>query len=228
MSENSTALTEAKTQIQKQNNVPIETITLDLSNEDSANSLIDSTSEYSRQIEVLINNAGVFFFGHAVDVEPARTQQLINLHIQTSTQLCIHFGKLMKERGRGYILNTSSISAYKNYPGIALYASSKAYLRSFTRSMRLELKPFGVHVTCLLPGATETNLYRTTQVNMSLAKRLGIMRSPTQVAHAGLRGLWRNKAEVVPGLMTKLVAAIMRYTPYWVIYQIRKRTNILD
>ena len=134
----------------------------------------------------------------------------------------------MKERGRGYILNTSSISAYKNYPGIALYASSKAYLRSFTRSLRLELKPFGVHVTCLLPGATETNLYRTTQVNMSLAKRLGIMRSPTQIAHAGLRGLWRNKAEVVPGLMTKLVAAIMRYTPYWVIYQIRKRTNILD
>ncbi len=170
----------------------------------------------------------MYFFGHAVETDPDQSRKLINLHVLTTTQLSLYFGKVMKTRNRGFILNVSSMSALKNFPGIAHYASSKAYLRSFTRSLHLELKPFCVHVTCLVPGATDTNLYDTSNVNMNLARKLGIMLPPERVAKSGLYALWKNKSEVIPGFVTKIIVVLMRTTPYWLIYQVRLRSNYLD
>src|SRR5690554_3275751 len=111
----------------------------------------------------------------------------------------------MRQRKRGFILNNSSIAAYKAFPGIGYYGASRSYIKSFTRSLRTELKFYGVHVTCLCPGATATNLYDPNVIDVELGKKIGIMMSAEKVAKLGVKGLFKNKAVVVPGFVTKLM-----------------------
>ena len=195
----------------------------DLTGENAPREVFDFCSNY--EVEVLVNNAGFFFFGEAVEADHQLAARMINLHVRTTSLLCTLFGKPMKERKKGYILNTSSISAYKDFPGIAYYGSSKSYIKSFTRSLRTELKRYGIHVTCLLPGATATNLYDPNVVNVSRAKKLGIMLEAEFVARRGVRALFKNRSKVVPGFTTKLMNAFARATPHWLIYLISKRVK---
>lgn len=213
--------------IQSEFNTNVIAHCLDLSHDDSAQRVFDYCEENELSIEVLINNAGFFFFGMATDADTEKAKSMIDLHVKTTSVLCTLFGAKMKERGRGYILNNSSISAYKHFPGIAYYGSTKAYIKSFTQSLRLELKPYGIHVTCLLPGATATNLYDPNVVNVERAKKLGIMLDPSFVARKGLRALFNNRSRSVPGVTTKIMNVFARMTPYWIIYILRKKSSFL-
>ena len=208
---------------------PIETTiySMDLAQESAANELYHYTKENDFEVEVLINNAGIFFFGEVAETDVQKAQILINLHVATVTQLCIFFAKEMKTRKKGYILNTSSISAYKDFPGIAFYGASKSFIKSFTRSLRTEMRYYGVYVTCLSPGATATNLYDDKGINVELGKKLGIMMSAKSVAKSGVRALFNNRANVVPGVVTKIMLGFSIITPHWVIYQIRKHSKWL-
>ena len=87
----------------------------------------------------------------------------------------------MKKRRHGYILNMSSLSCWLPYPGITLYASTKRYLKSFSRGLRSELLDYGVSVTVLCPGAVATNLYNLSDNLKTLAIRLGIMMRPEKL-----------------------------------------------
>lgn len=126
----------------------------------------------------------------------------------------------MKERRHGYILNVSSISAVMPYPTISYYGPSKTFLRSFTRALRTELKPFNVHVTCLLPGATATSLYNNFDVNVALALRTGVMKRPESVAHSGVNALFKKRSECIPGTMNKLVVWLFPFVPSFLIHWI--------
>lgn len=201
---------------------------MDLSNDDSAEQVFNYCKENAIEVEVLVNNAGFFFFGMATDADTLKAKKMIDLHIKTSSILCTLLGAKMKERGKGFILNNASISAYKHYPGIAYYGSTKAYIKSFTQSLRLELKPYGVHVTCLLPGATATNLYDPNVVNVKKAKKVGIMLGADYVAKKGVNALFRNRSRVVPGLSTKMMNGFAKRTPYSIIYFLRKKTSFLN
>jgi short-subunit dehydrogenase len=206
----------------------VRTLTMDLARPESGSELFEWCKMEQLDIEILVNNAGFLLFGQVADTDDQKAIKLINLHIHTVTQLCIFFGKDMREKGRGYILNTSSISAYKDFPGIAFYGASKAFIKSFTRALRHELKPYGIHVTCLSPGATATNLYDDKGINVELGKKLGVMLSARKVGRAGVRALFCNQANVVPGFTTKVMLFLTRLTPHWVIYLIRKNTKLLD
>jgi short-subunit dehydrogenase len=208
--------------------VKVCSIDIDLSKEEAPKEIFDFCVDQQLEVEVLINNAGFFFFGEAVEADPKLAIDLVNLHVRTTSLMCTFFGKQMKQRKKGYILNTSSISAYKDFPGISYYGSSKAYIKSFTRSVRTELKRYGIHVTCLLPGATATNLYDPTIVNIPKAKKWGIMIGADKVARSGIRALFRNRSKVVPGFMTNLMNGFARATPHWLIYLISKRVKYFD
>ena len=174
-----------------------------------------------------ILNTLIFFFGEIADADMVRAQSIIHLHIMTSSLLCTLFGHEMRKRRKGFILNNSSISAFKDFPGIGYYGATKSYIKSFTRSLRTELKFYGVHVTCLCPGATATNLYDPNVIDVERGKKLGIMMSAEKVATLGVKGLFNDKAVVIPGFMTRLMLFLAVLTPQWVIYEIRKRTKFL-
>jgi short-subunit dehydrogenase len=80
--------------------------------------------------DVLVNNAGMFFFKELTSADLGRVQAMLNLHVGTVTRLSILFGESMKQRGSGYILIVSSMAARLPTPGITIYSATKAYLRS--------------------------------------------------------------------------------------------------
>jgi hypothetical protein len=134
----------------------------------------------------------------------------------------------MRARRSGHLLIVSSASAWRDFPGVALYGSTKRYLRSFASALREEMRPWGVNVTCLAPGAVATGLYGRSTGAAARAAAMGLMTDPAKVAKAGLRGMFRGKALVLPGAEARLMAAGMAITPRWLIHLLRMRTSYLS
>lgn len=203
--------------------VPVHTIVQDLAAPDAAEALVAAVDARGLPVEILVNNAGVFFFGEAADADPARARAMLQLHVTTPSLLCTLLGARMRAARRGRILIVSSISAYRPFPGISYYGSSKAYLRSFARALRSELGVYGVHVTCLSPGATATGLYDPSVVNVAKATRLRIMTDADTVAAAGVEAMLRGDAECIPGLVSQVMTAASVLVPQPAIDWLRRR-----
>ena len=198
-------------------------IVCDLARPEAAGELCAAVRALGVDVDVLVINAGMFFFGEVADADPARANALLQLHVVTPSLLCTLVARDMRMRRRGRILLMSSLSAWRAFPGIAYYGASKTYLRSFARALRSELAPYGVTVTCLAPGATDTGLYDPTVVPIERARRFGVMMDAGKVADAGLRALFAGKAECVPGITNRLATILMVLVPQWVIDVVRRR-----
>ena len=109
-------------------NVKITTLYADLTDADAPQRLLDYCHENGIEVEVLVNNAGMFYFGAVVDHPAKLTEKMVMLHNYAPASLCALFGAEMKARHKGYILNASSITAYMTFPTIAAYEASKAFL----------------------------------------------------------------------------------------------------
>ena len=92
----------------------------DLAIPGAAKELYDTCQEKNIPIEVLVNNAGMFFFCETLQAKATIVEKMLYLHVTTPTQLCYYFGQEMKKRRHGYILNMSSLSCWLPYPGFTL------------------------------------------------------------------------------------------------------------
>lgn len=203
--------------------IPVHMIAQDLATADAADALVADLDARGLEVDILVNNAGFFFFGQAADADLERARAMLQLHVTTPSLLCTHLGARMRARRRGHILIVSSISAVRPFPGISYYGSSKTYLRSFARALRSELAVYGVHVTCLAPGATATGLYDPSVVPVEKARKLGVMMDAEAVAAAGLSAMFRGRAECMPGAVTRVMAAAAAIVPQAVIDFLRRR-----
>lgn len=223
VSERAGPLAEVAEEIRKAHGVPVHPVVADLARPEAAGELFEAVTAAGLEVDVLVNNAGIFFFGEVADADPARANALLQLHVVTPSLLCTHFTRGMRARRRGHVLIVSSISAWRDFPGIAYYGSSKRYLRGFARALRSELSVYGVGVTCLAPGATATGLYDPTVVPVGAAKRLGVMMDAESVARAGLEAMFRGKAECTPGLLSRAMVLGATIAPQLLIDWIRRR-----
>ena len=205
------------------NTVAVHAIVSDLARPKAAEELYQTVRGKGLQVDILVSNAGFFFFGEAVDASLGRANAMLQLHVVTPSLLCTCFGREMRERGRGHILIVSSISAWRDFPGISYYGASKKYLRGFARSLRSEMSVYGVNVTCLAPGPTATNLYDTNVVPVQRAQRLGILMGATTVAESGLRAMFACRAERIPGWLARAMTLLSVLAPQWVIDLLRRR-----
>jgi hypothetical protein len=202
-------------------------VAMDLATPEAAALLHDEVQQRGIEVDVLVSNAGILLFGEVATVDPARANTLMQLHMVTPSLLCTYFGADMRARRHGYILFMSSISANRAYPGIAHYGSSKGYLRSFATSLREELRPWGVKVTCVMPGAVATNLYGHTTVPVQTAVKYKVMMTPEDVARKAMKAMFRGRANLIPGPMSKIANAAMCYTPRPLIRFIQDHTSFL-
>lgn len=200
----------------------------DLSQPGAAQEVFAYSRAQHLEPEVLVNNAGFLIFSEVVQTPEAQLAAILQLHINTPAMMCRLFGEAMKRNRKGYILNVSSISAVMPYPGISLYGPSKTFIRYFTRALRHEMKIYGVGVTCLIPGATQTALYDPHRVNIPLAMKLGVMKKPEFVARRAIRDLFCYKAESIPGWLNKFIVGFLPWVPAGVIQLIYRRSNILE
>lgn len=197
-------------------------VCLDLARAEAAGELAERVRALGLEVDVLVNNAGFFFFGEVADADPGRAAAMVTLHAVTPSLLCTTFAPAMRARRRGHILLVSSISAWKDFPGIAYYSATKRFLRHFAACLRSELKPYGVNVTCLAPGATATGLYAQTGAPVETARRFGVMMEAQDVARAGVRAMLARRAVCVPGLLTKVMLFFAVLTPQWIIDLLRR------
>ncbi len=208
--------------------VQVQALHLDLARPEAARELYSAAKERGLEIEVLVNNAGVFFFSEIADADPARANALLQLHVITPSLLAHYFGHDMRARRSGHIVFMASASAWKDFPGMAFYGASKRYVRSFATSLRDELHPWGVNVTCVAPGAVATDLYDMSTKAAQMAARLGFVKDPKSVAEATVKGMLRRKAVVLPGFSAKAMAVGMALLPRWSISLARRHTKYLS
>jgi hypothetical protein len=185
----------------------------DLAVPDAADGLFEWCQTEGVLPDVVINNAGMFFFKELQSEDLDKAQAMINLHVVTVTRMCILFGNAMKRRGSGYLLNVSSMTARIPAPGITIYSATKAYLRSFGRSLSYELNPYGVGVTTVCPAAIATPLYRMSEDKMRLGMRLGLIKTPQWLVKRALRAMFRRRRVVSPGFMNVWLPALIALLP---------------
>jgi len=198
---------------------------MDLALADSAQKLYNYCVENCIKIEILVNNAGMFFFKDIVDTVPSRIETIINLQVLTPSMLCRLFTEQMiRENIKGYILNMSSIAAWMMMPGITLYNSTKSFLYCFSRAMRRETVEHGISITTICPGAVATGLYNLSQRYLNLGVRLGIILPPHRLAVLALNKMFKRKANYIPGgFINRLFIFLVQSLPEWVIKKIRKK-----
>lgn len=218
-------LNDLKTRLEDDYGISVAVINIDLSKEDSAQQVFDYCKENNLTVEVLVNNAGMFVFGEAARTDYSRIESILGLHTVTPTLLCRLFGEQMTIRKKGFILNVSSITSVMPYPGISLYGPTKTYLRHYTRALRTEMALYGIYVACLIPGATDTGLYDANKFKTPLLISLGVMKKPEIVAKAGVKALFNNHAECVPGLLNKITLLLLPLVPRFIIGLIYKNIS---
>ena len=186
---------------------------MDLSRESAASEVWDYCQQQHINIDILVNNAGMFFF-HEIDTATKdKALTMLQLHVSTPTRLMMLFGEAMKERRRGYIVNMSSMTAQLPTPGITMYAATKAYLKSFSKSMYYEMRPYGVGVTTVLPAAVATPLYHMKPRLLKLGVAVGLIRTPQWLVRHALRGMLHKRHVVKPGAMNYIVPVLIKLLP---------------
>ncbi|MBQ7449571.1 MAG: SDR family NAD(P)-dependent oxidoreductase [Paludibacteraceae bacterium] len=175
------------------------------------------------EVDILINNAGMFFWQPLVDLPPQKILTMLNLHMTTLAMLCRFFGEDMCRRRKGWILNMSSMTAWITIPGIQCYNSTKAFVYSFSKSLWYEMKPKGVTITALTPGAIDTPLYG---LDDKIRRRLvffGISYTPERFAKIALKRMFQGKKQAMPGWINHLAVPIIKHLPDWAIFFAMKR-----
>ena len=197
----------------------------DLANDNAAQEVFDFCTQNGLQIDILVNNAGMFFFEELSEKNTAKAETMLRLHMITPTRLTMLFVDEMKKRHCGYVLNMSSMAAKIPAPGITMYSATKAYLRSFTKSLYFELKPYGVGVTTVCPGAVATPLYNLSEKNQRLAIRLGVMRTPKRLVKSALKALFRHRRCVTPGFVNHIAPACVNVLPHRLVLKIWRKVK---
>ena len=201
---------------------------LDLASPDAADELFRYCEENGLGIDILINNAGMFFFEELEGAACRKAEVMMMLHVYTPSRLCMLFGNAMKRRGGGYILNVSSVVAGMCVPGLTTYAATKSYLRSFSKALYYEMRPYGVSVTAVCPGAVATGLYSVLPALVKIlevAGKFGLVYSPEKLVRKALRAMFRGRRCVTPGFINHFFAPAVNAIPRFAVNRIWRKLN---
>ena len=194
-------------------------IAADLSEPDAPAKLFAELASRGLWAKVLINNAGFGLRGRFDALPVGRQLEMIDLNIRALTNLSFVAIEEMAKRGGGAILNVASTAAFQPGPKMAVYFATKAFVLSFTEALHEEWKDRGIKVSALCPGPTRTEFGEVAGIGtLGSFDRLSMDAAP--VVRAGLDGLERNQAVVIPGATNKLGAWSTRFAPRSVVRRI--------
>lgn len=205
---------------------PVKVISLvrNLGVQDAAKDLHNYCTDNHIEIEVLINNAGVYHDRDFMDDSEAFNMLIMNLHMITPAMLIYYFGQDMVQRGKGYVLNMCSVTADIAVQRLGSYGSTKAFLRNFSRSLYVEMKDKGVIITDMTPGAINTGLYNIKPWATKIGLLLGYIVQPNYLARRGVNAMFRGRAKVsVPFVWNYLLIwLVVLFVPTCLLRLIRK------
>jgi len=214
----------AAQELREKYNVSAETLFIDLARQEAAQEVFDHCKNSGFEIEILINNAGIFFYKTLDEVDSSLINKMLYLHIFTPTLLSKLFVTDWKNSQKsGYIINMASIAAWMKLPGISLYGATKAYVRSFSQGIREEFNSKQISVTAVCPGAVATDLYNLSAKYQKIGVNLGIIIPPAKLAKRAVNKMFKRKKQYIPsGLVNRPAIALTAKLPHFLIQFIKK------
>lgn len=198
----------------RQTGAEVEAIEADLATLEGVDKLYATIG--GRTVDALLANAG-HGLGHAfLDQNFDEARHVIDTNITGTIYLIQKVGREMRKRGAGRILITGSIAGFMPGSFQAVYNGTKAFIDSFSFALRNELKDSGVTVTCLMPGATETEFFGRAGMEDT---KVGQQEKddPAKVAEDGFEAMMNGEGDVVSGWKNKIQATLANVTPSGVL-----------
>lgn len=193
----------------------VEVLAADLTTDAGLGAVLERLRDVTRpQTDLVVNNAGFGTSGQFVSADAERLSREISLNINALTRISHEAVRQMLPRGRGYLLNVSSVASFQPGPGLAVYSATKAFVTSLTEALHEELRGSGIRVTALCPGLTHTefqSISNTTGLESKFPEFAWM--SADDVARDGLRAVADGKAICVPGVVNKSLVSTSKLTP---------------
>jgi uncharacterized protein len=199
-------------EIEQRHGITVDVFPADLTLDDDVTRLAGIVAG-SPRLELLVNNAGFGTRGALADASPSRQEAMLRLHTLAPMRLSQAALPLLLQRGKGGIINVSSVASFIYSPGNVNYCATKAYLTVFSEGLAAELRGRGVRVQALCPGFTHSEFHARAEMDTKGLPRWMWMSSPP-VVRASLRNLRRRGPVIcVPGLRYKLMVVVVRHLP---------------
>jgi short-subunit dehydrogenase len=197
----------------------VDAVQADLSTTEGVDQLLATIA--GRPIAALLANAGRGLGQAFLDQDFQDIRRVVDTNVTGTLYLLHKVGREMRTSGSGRILITGSIAGFMPGTFQAVYNGTKAFLDSFSFALRAELKDSGVTVTCLMPGATETEFFERADM---MDTKIGQSKKDdaADVARSGFDAMMRGDGDVVTGWMNKLRSAIANVTPAGVLAEMHR------
>ena len=206
-------LSQTADEIRKEFPIQVDTLGVNLTELDGPSRVLEWCGKNAYRVNVLINNAGIA--GAAVFEESSLeySDVRIMLNIRALVLLTRLFLPELKSHPGAYILNIGSISAYYPIPYKSVYAASKAFVLSFSRSLKEELRGTGISLTVINPNAVRTHTGSNARID-SHGKKVDLLILPVErIAKIAIEGMLKEKSVIVPGFWNRLLLLVSRLIP---------------
>ncbi|MCL5990750.1 MAG: SDR family NAD(P)-dependent oxidoreductase [Bacteroidetes bacterium] len=219
VSRNQFKLNKIKEDLENEHKIRAWVIDCDLTALDSVKEIINFIESNDIIPDLFINNAGIGVYGKFNETVQDRIQEIINLNILSSTLLIKEIAQLMNRKNGGTILNVSSTIAFRKSLGWSVYAASKAYILSLSKSLAIEYKKSNLKISVLCPGKTDTDFDFNSGYKSNSAKT---KMTPEYVAKYTMKKLVKGKEVIIPGFTNKLKYYLFKFLPEFITDMIVK------
>ncbi|MCW2569097.1 MAG: short-chain dehydrogenase/reductase [Mycobacterium sp.] len=194
--------------------IGVEVLAADLATEAGSAAVEARLADRERPVDVLVNNAGIGLGGSFVGNTLEDEQRMLDLNVRAVLRLThVALGGML-ERGRGDIVNVSSVSGFGPIGGT--YSATKAWVTSFSESTHAAVRTRGVRVTALCPGFVRTEFHE--RAGIDVGDRTGLMwLDADRVVRDALHDLRRGRAVSVPSPQYKVLSGVLRHVPHGVL-----------
>lgn len=211
-------------QLHRQYGVKALAMETDLCEEGSCEAVWRQVQHAQFPVSLLINNAGVGSTGFFADGSLAGYERQIRLNVLATTRLTHLFLPMLAQNQPSFILNVGSLASFFSLQKKQVYAATKSFVFSFSKSLRREVKSKGISVSVVCPGGMYTNrIARETLATGNLLSRRSAMH-PEAVAPLALNGLLRKKEVIVPGKINWTLVFLDRFVPRVIVRYLEELT----
>ena len=189
--------------------VEVETLVADLATEQGRDAVAHRLRDDEAPVDLLVNSAGFGLPGHFSGTDLSDQERMLDVLCRTVLVTCHAAIPGMQRRGRGGIINVSSVAAFG---AMGTYSAAKAWVNVFTESLAAELKGTGVHAMAVCPGLTRTEFHDRAQMDMDWLPDVGWL-SAEEVADEALADLRRGKVISIPSVRYRAASTLLRHAP---------------
>ena len=194
-------------------------VTADLNDPAAPQQIYDATDGAGLSVDILVNNAGLGQYGAFYQSPTEQELSQVRVNCEAVVRLSQLFVPRMVERRRGWVLVVASTASFQPVPYITTYAATKVFDRFFALGLAAEVARFGVKVTALCPGPTESEFFDVARAG-AFKRRL---QDPAEVARLGIQALAAGRRTIVPNASGRFTSFLTRFLPTGLITHVVER-----